>query len=1008
MSIVNRLNIMAADLRHAQEDAEDIFHDHQSIKCYRSKWSQRPVATCLAWFIWIYVWIARIFLSGSAWLMLCFMGPGLVIEDQGTSHEGAPASEDEASSHESAPASEDEASSDESAPANDTVGASDAQVVHMTVPSLQGALHQGVLENGDLEAQLQDAHMVLSTATDLVASVRSRSSWLLQWFKATALVAPIRRISRSIIDRLDDLYEKSCLLRAWSCQQAGYTSKQGLLDCLITAIPRRNLMRRIEEVESTVNKVIESANPIISKSTKAVSSEKKSRHEDIIKEKRTEINTASNHTVFGLEVFRDTIMSKLRMAPESSSTSPCYSAIGIHGLSGSGKTTFVLYIRDHIMEKSKGEKLFDNIMCIHVSKTFSVGEIFRKMLKDISNDQNSSISDVEVEEKLKKSLCGKRFFLILDDLWVTDKKNKMLQKLIAPLKVGLKGSKILVTAQNKGASGVFCDNEDENYPMHVLKKDQYFLMLMHYADKNIADQEFTRVGRGIAENLGGSPIAAAIVGARLAENKDINAWKTIEKLDMLSDTRAALWWSYKQFCPDTRRCFEYCNIFPKNSALKKGKMVCLWIAQGFVKTINEKEDKEAIAESYIEELVSLSFLKKDLQYDDVYRIHDMLHDLEDNITGTDYFRIECASGDKREGKEQVVPRDVRHLYFENYDAKLISQEIPGLDNLRTLIIYDVGENTIVEEEVIDRICKVLPKLRVLAVAFGGNINRPKKFSFPESISRLKHLCYLAFRTSDSCELILPNALTELEHFQMLYFGDAKICNIGRLTSLQEMKRFTVRGEEGYELHQLGSLDNLHGTLGIIGLDNVKSQDEAVKAKLSVKKRLRKLILVWPLDNGVLEVAHADHVVDEHVLESLCPPVKLQELEIFFYKGSAYPSWMEGREKGGPKELKRLQLWGFSQRGSPPQFVETFPCLRVLELWFCSWDALPGNLKDLTSLEKLMIFYCRNIRSLPTLPQSVLLFTLEGCKDEFMESCRTPGDPNYKKVAHIPTIGINQH
>ncbi|CAM0958916.1 unnamed protein product [Alopecurus aequalis] len=1021
-SEVKRLNTMAASLRHAQEDAEDIDHDHHSIEHYRRKWSQRPIATCLAWFIWICVWIARIFLSGLAWLMLCFMGPRLVIEDQGTSHEGAPANEDL------------QAASDESAWA----AAYESAWPHMTAPSLQGALHQGVPENGDLEAQLQDAHMVWSTATTLVASIRSRSSWLLRWFKATALVASIRRISfdvfknhcRYIIHWPDDSYEKACVLRDLSYQEAGYTSKQGVLDCLLTAIPRRNLMKRIEEVESTVNKVIESANLIISKCTKdvtsekkstpkvssetkstpGVSSEKKSTPDDIVKEKRTKIKTASNHNVFGLEVFRNTIMAKLRMTPESSSTSACYSSIGIHGLSGSGKTTFALYIRDHIKEKCEGEDLFDIIMCIQVSETFSVKKIFRNMLKGITNQENSNMSDVEVEKKLKILLHGKRFFLILDDLWVEDKKNKMLQKLISPLQGGLKGSKILVTAQKEGAAGVLCVDKGDTYPMPILEEDDYFSMLMHYAldGKSVVDQNLTLVGRDIAKKLSPSPIAAAIVGARLGANQDVEAWKIIEKLDMLSETRAALWWSYKQFCPDRRRCFEYCNIFPKNSALKKGNIVCLWIAQGFVKTINEKEDKEAIAESYIEELVSLSFLRKDPQYDDVYRIHDMLHDLVDNITGTDYFIIEYASGDKREGKKQVVPRDVRHLFFQNYDAELINWEIPGLDNLRTLIIYGVGEDTTVEEEVIDSICRLLPKLRVLGVAFVGQIKQPTKFSFPKSISRLKHLCYLAFRTSNSCELIFPNALTELLHIQMLYFGDAKICNIGRLTSLQEMKHFTVRGEEGYELHQLGGLDKLHSTLAISGLENVKSQDEAVKANLSVKKRLRKLILLWPLRSDVQEVAQADLVLEEKVLESLCPPVKLQELEIFCYKGSAYPSWMEGREKGGPKDLKHLELWGFPQRGSPPNFVEAFSFLRVLELWSCSWDVLPGNFKDLTSLEELEIAYCPNIRSIPILSQSVLRFTLRYCNVEFMESCRTPGDPNYEKVVHIPMRFINQH
>lgn len=228
---------------------------------------------------------------------------------------------------------------------------------------------------------------------------------------------------------------------------------------------------------------------------------------------------------------------------------------------------------------------------------------------------------------------------------------------------------------------------------------------------------------------------------------------------------------------------------------------------------------------------------------------------------------------------------------------------------------------------------------------------------------------------------------------MLYFGHALLCNIGRLTSLQEMAEFRVMDKAGYELHQLGGLDKLRGTLAIVCLDNVNSQDEAVKANLSVKKGLRKLTLKWQC----YELSQV--VQPDHVLEILCPPMKLQELEIYNYNASAYPSWMENREKGGPKDLKHLMLWRFGQQG-PPQFVEAFPRLRVLHLRCCSWDALPGNMRDLTSLVELMINACPNIRSLPTLPQSVLSFDLQDCNVEFMKSCREPGHENYEKVKHL--------
>jgi hypothetical protein len=55
---------------------------------------------------------------------------------------------------------------------------------------------------------------------------------------------------------------------------------------------------------------------------------------------------------------------------------------------------------------------------------------------------------------------------------------------------------------------------------------------------------------------------------------------------------------------------------------------------------------------------------------------------------------------------------------------------------------------------------------------------------------------------------------------------------------------------------------------------------------------------------------------------------------------------------------------------------------------------------LTSLKELEIMSCPNIRSLPSLPQSLEMFLLDSCNDEFMVSCQTAGHPNWEKLEPI--------
>ncbi|XP_044350903.1 putative disease resistance protein RGA1 [Triticum aestivum] len=860
----------------------------------------------------------------------------------------------------------------------------------------------------------EDALPVISTAVapsgepvPVTAPSDSSGWWSSCWCSSFYL---LKFCCTSLYNSVVDVFKVACLYRDWSYDVVGITSYQenaSASHSLGAAISRWNLKRRIEELERVVNEV---------KKSELLCVPRDIAPDDIANKNRCRIRTASKRKVFGREELRDDIMTRFHETPHgdapSSSTSPCYSVIGIYGVAGSGKTTFAQYIRDYIKEECK-QKLFDTIMCIHVSETFSVDDIFHEMLKDITSNRHSNISDhEELEEKLKESLCGKRFFLILDDLWVKSKNDIRLEELISPLNAGIKGSTILVTARTKDAAGVLCADEPIKLP--DLDEDQYLTMFMHYAlgGTSVGADEFVRVGRLIANKLHRSPIAAVVVAGRLGTNPNIKFGKNIEKLDMLNDTMHALWWSYQQLNPDIRRCLEYYNIFPKRFKLTRVELVRLWIAQGFVKNSCATEDTEDVAEGYIQELVACSFLQPEGDY---FTIHDLMHDLAKKVSGSDYFRIENKWIESGEGWKGDVPRDVRHLFVQNYDSEWITEKILRLEKLRT--IYVVERGTLLEDKVIESICKRLPKLRVLSIDWSNQycaLENPRKFLIPESISQLKHLRYLAFRTELSCTINLPSALSKLHHIQLLDFGYGEILefsfadlvnlqhmichsdfpNIGRMTSLQTLPCFIVKNEQGYEVKQLRNLNKLRGDLCILGLNIVKSKEEALEANLAAKERLTCVSLWWyPGDT------RCNSEIQAEVIEGLCPPVGLETLHIFYYQGTRYPDWMVGKHNGGPKDLQELWLNGWSQLGSGPE-LEAVPHLRVLRFSACSWKFLPNNMEHLTSLKELSITDCKNIRSLPTLPQSLKMFRLEGCNDEFMKSCETVGHPNWQKIRHI--------
>jgi hypothetical protein len=213
----------------------------------------------------------------------------------------------------------------------------------------------------------------------------------------------------------------------------------------------------------------------------------------------------------------------------------------------------------------------------------------------------------------------------------------------------------------------------------------------------------------------------------------------------------------------------------------------------------------------------------------------------------------------------------------------------------------------------------------------------------------------------------------------------------------DTQEFTVMNAEGfeeYQIKQLGDRNDLRGTLRIFGLENVGTEEEALEANLAAKERLRVLELCWERDSR-----RPNAEAEAQVMEGLRPPVQLQHLEIWDFHGSRYPSWMVDGGGGGPAELKKLFFWRCSQLGPAPK-LGNFLHLQLLWLDECSWDCLPGNMERLTSLKKLIIIACLNIRWLPALPPSLEDLNVMSCHEAFTLSCQTVVHPNWQKIQHI--------
>jgi hypothetical protein len=171
---------------------------------------------------------------------------------------------------------------------------------------------------------------------------------------------------------------------------------------------------------------------------------------------------------------------------------------------------------------------------IQVNQNFNVHEIYREMLEAALGEPCHDFSNLDTQQmKLEAALRGKKFLLVLDDVWTGKDVNDeyKLDQLCSPLKIGATGSKVLITTRfTNAAKYLGCHS-----PMQIsdLNKVEFFSLFMHYAlhDANLGDEEsetFKMIGGRIAKKLKRSPLAARVVGARLRKQLKAIIWRRVE------------------------------------------------------------------------------------------------------------------------------------------------------------------------------------------------------------------------------------------------------------------------------------------------------------------------------------------------------------------------------------------------------------------------------------------------------------------------------------------------
>ncbi|XP_039162989.1 putative disease resistance RPP13-like protein 1 [Eucalyptus grandis] len=576
-------------------------------------------------------------------------------------------------------------------------------------------------------------------------------------------------------------------------------------------------------------------------------------------------------------------------------------------MAGLGKTA----LAQQVFNDARVTSYFDAKAWTCVSDDFDMLAITKSILQKIDCTLSCEDKDLDwLQDKLKQNLLGKKFLVVLDDVWNKNYGNWTI--LLKPFQSGAKGSKIIVTTRNSHVAEVA---GAQPYTLKELSQEACVTLFAFHAlgVRNFDHHPYLEaLGLKIVEKCKGLPLAVKTLAGLLRTKVGPPEWQAIlnSKIWDLSeegnDILPTLKLSYLHLPSNLRRCFAYCAIFPKDYEIQRDELIHWWIAEGLVDRKKAKSQWNT-GLNYFNELVSRSLFQKSSSNGSQFLMHDLVNDLAKLVAGASHWS----------SREFEFVDDHNNASLARHASFLPSKNIiperleiyHRMGGLRSFIsLKKQYQSSYVTQKVLDDLLSGLKYLRVVSLSCY------KISEVPECIGKLRHLRHLNLSHThietlpksvvalhnlealilQGCHMLikLPEGMEKLINLRFLDIIDtphlrAMPLNIGNLLGLEILSKFIIGMENGSRLNELKNLKNLQEELCIFDLHEVQEAREAIDANLLMKEGICRLNMQWCTNFENFR----NEELETKVLDFLCPHQNLAHLEISYYGGLKFPSWL---------------------------------------------------------------------------------------------------------------------
>ncbi|XP_022025247.1 putative late blight resistance protein homolog R1B-16 [Helianthus annuus] len=635
--------------------------------------------------------------------------------------------------------------------------------------------------------------------------------------------------------------------------------------------------------------------------------------------------------------------------------------VSIVGMGGIGKTTLATkvfndgYVRHH----------FHVRVWVTVSQTYDKRAVLIQILESICAPLDlEKTSDSRLRELVHKHLFGKRYLMVMDDVWQIETWDNL--KSFFPHDNNR--SRILLTSRlTEVAKHANLDGLTHHLG-YLNNERSWELLCQKVFQGNECPEWSIKRGMQIVEHCQGLPLAVVVIAGVLArEAWSEKFWEEIAKRTgsyIVGDQNGCmetLGLSYNHLPLHLRECFLYLGGFPEDFKFEVKRLMWLWVAEGFIQKDGNRR-LEDIGEGYLMDLVDRNLVIvdrwKSVGSVKACKVHDLVRELCLKKAKEERFILKTNTSQLDQVKKR--PYKVECMFTNN------GIMVPSAENCRSVLIF--GKKGFLVEDIAKQF-RSFVLLRVL------KLHKCRLNDFPKAIKLLVHLRYLEiWKESEG----FPSSICNLWGLQTLIYVTEEYSvdlpsNISNLVNLRHLRGQVISLPSIEKPMNLQTISYISLGEGVANFQkcfpNIKEHtcctcsDEqndfkslTFLEKLSLvgdfERRVERITFPTSLKTLTLEKCRLPWS-EMSIIQSL-PNLQHLKLHPHAFEGSCWNT--NGQEFPQLKLLNlewlNIKVW--------EAYSESFPCLRQLQITNCrNLEEIPLEIGEIPTLELIQIRGCRD-------------------------------------------------